>query len=143
MYMSPLLFCGGKKQKTNKQTKEKEKRSTLARLRVNDGQKTSQLGCFSKITHLANDVALRANQPVQGFLARKNTPLEGGPGCKSPHTGCAFSSKHPQECRICQKHPPIGCVTEQKYPRSGVSPSKNTLLEVKEGNFKVKASSFR
>ena len=78
VYMSPFLFCGKTKKNKTKQSikKEKEKRSTLARLGVNGGQKTSRLGCFCKIIHLAKDVVWTANHPVQGFLARKNTPLE-------------------------------------------------------------------
>ena len=45
-----VLWRNKTKQNKTKQTikKEKEKRSTLARLRVNGGQKTSQLGCFSQ-----------------------------------------------------------------------------------------------
>ena len=48
VYMSPFLFCDGEKKNKNR---EKEKRSTLARRGVNGVQKTSQLGCFSKISH--------------------------------------------------------------------------------------------
>ena len=49
VYMSPFLFCGETKNK-RKQTikKGKGRRSTFARLKMNGGRKTSQLGCFSK-----------------------------------------------------------------------------------------------
>ena len=75
--------------------------------------------------NLAKDLVSKANNPIQGFMARKNTQLEKGHSCNEPRTGCAFSSKHPRNVEH-PKKTPIGCVTRKKL--SGVCNKPKTSL---------------